>query len=73
MEPGLHVIPVYRALTIVNSALQRDGAGGLVLAPVMTSTLSYPVEVRYELHTFTDAPVLAAVAHLADVEMLDQG
>lgn len=72
MDQGLHVIPVYRALTIVNSALRPDGIGGLVLVPVMTSTLSFPVEIRYDLPSCTDASTPAADAHSAPARTVER-
>jgi hypothetical protein len=62
MTRGHYVIPVYRALTIVNSALRHDVIGGLVLVPVVTTTLSFPVGVNYEMRPFAAASAHAAVS-----------
>lgn len=57
------MVPVYRALTIVNAALVRDGCGGLVLRAVVSSTLDHPVEVKYDLGPCTVAVEHATVPH----------
>jgi len=49
MDPSPVIIPVYRAVTIVGSALSRDSDGDMVHLIVTDTTLSEPVIVLFEL------------------------
>lgn len=61
MQDHACTVPVYRALTIANAALARDGSGELVLRAVVSSTLDHPVEINYDLRPSTVAVERAAV------------
>lgn len=51
MHTSPYVVPVYRGLTIVSTALSRDTNGELVHAIVHSTTLGERVEVVYERQT----------------------
>lgn len=50
--PG--IIPVYRALTIVNSALARTSSGELELRTIVSTTFGAIVDVVYDLRPSAD-------------------
>ncbi len=49
MDPSPVIIPVYRAVTIVSTALSRDRDGDMAHIIVTDTTLTEPVTVVFEL------------------------
>lgn len=49
MRTSPYVVPTYRAITIVSTALSRDIEGEMVHALTTDTTLPQPVEVVFEL------------------------
>ena len=70
MHEPLRIIPVYRALTIVNSALARTSSGDLELRTVVTTTFGTSVEVVYDLR---DSAVAVPRRTAARSDRMDRG
>ncbi len=49
MHTSPYVVPEYRRMTIVSTALSRDLNGDMVHAIVCSTTIGEPVEVIFEL------------------------